>query len=200
MSKVCQQGGKIAKFRIRIPLGEIEISSCSIGLHRLETVKHCSSLPAAELEQPVLISRDQDHEATENASSHITACLDFFRAYFGDSTVDVHALRPLVCWHELAATPFAERVLRALYTEVRLGQRLTYSALAARVDAPNAQRAVGTCMRRNPIALIIPCHRVVKAADAVNNVGNYSNGGAEVKQWLLEHESRRRLKWLILSI
>ena len=67
------------------------------------------------------------------------------------------------------------------------GQTITYGTLARRVGDANAARAVGAANGKNPVALVVPCHRVV-AAD--NQIGGYSGGGPGVKRWLLDHEAR----------
>lgn len=80
-------------------------------------------------------------------------------------------------------TAFQQRVWRAL-REVPAGATISYAALAARLGEPHAARAVGLANARNPVALIIPCHRVVGAAGALVGYG----GGLWRKRWLLEHE------------
>jgi len=77
-------------------------------------------------------------------------------------------------------------VWRAL-ARVRAGKTLTYGELAARVQRPGAARAVGSAMRKNPLPLFVPCHRVL----AGNGLGGFSGGveGAlDLKQRMLEHE------------
>lgn len=83
----------------------------------------------------------------------------------------------------LAGTPFQRQVWQAL-TEIPYGETISYAELARRVGNPNACRAVGLANGRNPIAVIVPCHRVI-AADGT--LGGYG-GGLERKSWLLGHE------------
>jgi methylated-DNA-[protein]-cysteine S-methyltransferase len=79
--------------------------------------------------------------------------------------------------------PFAERVLRELAL-VPYGRTTTYGALAAQVGEPQAARAVGTVMNRNPVPIVLPCHRVIGASGSL--VG-YA-GGLERKEQLLRLE------------
>jgi O-6-methylguanine DNA methyltransferase len=65
------------------------------------------------------------------------------------------------------------------------GETVSYEELAARVGAPRAQRAVGTANGANRIALVIPCHRVVRKSGETGNYG----GGRWRKEWLLAHEA-----------
>ncbi len=79
----------------------------------------------------------------------------------------------------IRGTPFAQSVYRALL-EIPYGQTTTYGLLAARAGYPGAARAVGSAMRKNPLVLVVPCHRVL----AANGLGGYSCG-LEKKRWLL---------------
>ncbi len=81
---------------------------------------------------------------------------------------------------------FRRNVLR-LCRKVPLGTTITYGQLAAKAGAAKAARAVGTCMARNPLPLIVPCHRVTRAG---GNIGPYSApGGTTTKRRLLAMEA-----------
>ena len=87
------------------------------------------------------------------------------------------------------ATPFFERCWRACRT-IPAGETRTYRWLANAAGSPLAIRAAGQAMRRNPLPMIVPCHRVV----AANGLGGFSGsskvGGKELKlkAWLLQRE------------
>ena len=81
-------------------------------------------------------------------------------------------------------TPFQLDVWRRL-RRIPAGTTISYGELAKRVERPNAQRAVGMANASNPIALIVPCHRVIRTGGAL---GGYAFGLA-YKQWLLAHEA-----------
>jgi O-6-methylguanine DNA methyltransferase len=83
-----------------------------------------------------------------------------------------------------SVTPFQAAVLRAT-TQIPRGEVRPYGWLAKEVRSPGATRAVGSVMARNPIPLMIPCHRVVRSD---GHMGNYSLGGPHLKLQLLEHE------------
>ncbi len=83
-----------------------------------------------------------------------------------------------------SVTPFQADVLRVAASIPR-GEVRPYAWLAHQVDRPGATRAVGTTMASNPVPLIIPCHRVVRAD---GHIGTYSLGGPHNKWQLLEHE------------
>jgi methylated-DNA-[protein]-cysteine S-methyltransferase len=84
---------------------------------------------------------------------------------------------------DLRVAPFHAAVLRAL-AGVPYGRTETYGGLAAKVGRPGAARAVGTVMHRNPIPIVLPCHRVVGANGSLTGYA----GGLEVKWRLLQLE------------
>jgi methylated-DNA-[protein]-cysteine S-methyltransferase len=91
----------------------------------------------------------------------------------------------------LHGTPFQLRVWEQLM-KIPFGETMSYSELALRLGDPKLVRAVGTANGRNPVSIIVPCHRVIGADGSLVGYG----GGLERKQWLLEHEavaSGRRL-------
>ncbi|MBI4208161.1 MAG: methylated-DNA--[protein]-cysteine S-methyltransferase [Deltaproteobacteria bacterium] len=77
---------------------------------------------------------------------------------------------------------FSKKVLQTLTHEVGFGQKISYGELASRVGQPQAVRAVGQAMRKNPIPIVIPCHRVV-ASDG--SLGGYSAGLHRKKRLLM---------------
>jgi methylated-DNA-[protein]-cysteine S-methyltransferase len=80
--------------------------------------------------------------------------------------------------------PFEVRVWHAL-REIPYGETISYGQLARRIGAPGAARAVGVANARNPIAVIVPCHRVIGADGSLTGYG----GGLERKRLLLDLES-----------
>jgi methylated-DNA-[protein]-cysteine S-methyltransferase len=84
---------------------------------------------------------------------------------------------------DLRVAPFHEQVLHEL-ARVPYGRTETYGGLAAKVGHPRAARAVGTVMNRNPIAIILPCHRIIGANGSLTGYA----GGLQVKRALLELE------------
>ncbi len=83
-----------------------------------------------------------------------------------------------------AGTPFQQRVWEGLLT-IPYGATISYGQLAARIDNPKAFHAVGQAVGRNPITIIIPCHRVIGADGSLTGYG----GGLARKQALLETRS-----------
>ena len=85
---------------------------------------------------------------------------------------------------DLRGTPFQLRVWDEL-TRIPYGTTISYGELARRLGAPKASRAVGLANGRNPVAIIVPCHRVIGASGRLTGYG----GGIERKRWLLDHEA-----------
>lgn len=84
---------------------------------------------------------------------------------------------------ELEGSSFQRRVWQEL-RQIPFGTTISYAELARRVGKPSAARAVGGANGRNPIAIIVPCHRVISADGSLGGYG----GGLERKLWLLDHE------------
>ena len=105
-----------------------------------------------------------------------------FDAYFAGEA-DVFGRTP---WFG-AGTDFQRRVWDALCT-IPAGETVSYAGLAERIGRPTAVRAVGLANGSNPVALVVPCHRVIGSDGSLTGYG----GGLHRKRWLLEHERGRR--------
>jgi O-6-methylguanine DNA methyltransferase len=87
-----------------------------------------------------------------------------------------------------AVTPFRQRVLKTLFTQVAFGDRATYTDLALLTESPRAIRAVASTMRHNPFPVLIPCHRVVAQNGLGGFMGNVE-GAIERKKAMLKLEA-----------
>jgi methylated-DNA-[protein]-cysteine S-methyltransferase len=99
-------------------------------------------------------------------------------AYFAG---DLHAFDGVAL--DAGGTPFQQHVWAAL-REIPAGETISYLTLARRIGDPTAARAVGAANGANPIAIVVPCHRVI-ASDG--RLSGYA-GGVHRKRWLLGHE------------
>jgi len=109
------------------------------------------------------------------------ACEQLAEYFAGERTTFAVPLEP-------GGTAFQRRVWEALRA-IPYGTTLSYSELARRLGDVRATRAVGAANGRNPIPIIVPCHRVVGADGSLTGFG----GGLDRKRWLLEHEGVRDL-------
>jgi methylated-DNA-[protein]-cysteine S-methyltransferase len=87
---------------------------------------------------------------------------------------------------EMNGTDFQRRVWAAL-RDVKAGTTASYAEVARAVGSPAAVRAVGAANGANPVAVIVPCHRIIGTNGTLTGYG----GGLERKQWLLRHEGGR---------
>ena len=124
----------------------------------------------------------------------VTLAQRFPRAKLVAAPLHAWAERALRCMDEgnaldvpldLHGTAFQQQVWRAL-REVPAGQTVTYAGLAARLQAPTAARAVARACASNPLAVLVPCHRVVRSD---GGLGGY-RWGVQRKQQLLDAERR----------
>jgi len=114
----------------------------------------------------------QDGELFAEASSQLEQYFDGERTKF-----DLRLI--------LGGTAFQRRVWAALRA-IPYGQTISYGQLADRIGQPSASRAVGLANGKNPVGIIVPCHRVVAAGGGLTGYG----GGIERKHYLLAHERR----------
>lgn len=108
---------------------------------------------------------------------------DRLEAYFAGEVTAIEGIET-----HTAGTPFQRQVWQALRT-IPAGQTLSYGGLAARIGLAKAVRAVGLANGANPIAIIVPCHRVIGANGTLTGYG----GGLDRKRWLLAHEAGQHL-------
>ncbi|UNK57669.1 methylated-DNA--[protein]-cysteine S-methyltransferase [Pseudoxanthomonas daejeonensis] len=150
--------------RIASPVGPLTVAASDAGLHAIEFPSN---------RHPV--RRDQDwregdHPLLQEAEAQLA---DYFAGRRQSFELPLapqgtHFQREV--WFALAAIPY--------------GQTASYAQLAARVDRPSATRAVGAANGRNPLPIVLPCHRVIGADGSLTGFG----GGLPTKRFLLELE------------
>ena len=152
---------------ITSPIGALRLTSNGIALTRV-------SIAAFDPPQESDIPADDD--------AVLAAAREQLDAYF-----DMRLTRfdlPL----EARGTQFQRRVWDSL-SVIPFGETISYAELARRIESPKAVRAVGAANGRNPLMIVVPCHRVIGADGSLTGFG----GGIERKQWLLDHERRVRV-------
>ncbi|MEJ2818299.1 MULTISPECIES: methylated-DNA--[protein]-cysteine S-methyltransferase [unclassified Caulobacter] len=156
------------------PIGEIDVVADAEG--RLRVLEFH--------DQPERLARAlrlHHRGQTVETGAAPAAVRDGLAAYFAG---ELEALRT-VPW-TIGGTDFQHRMWRAL-VEIPPGETTTYAGLAQRLGRPSAMRAVGAANGANPIAVVVPCHRVIGTGGSLTGYG----GGVERKRWLLEHEGAR---------
>ena len=149
--------------RYRSPVGELSLATDEDGVLTWLAFPDRGAPPAGE--------------AVAGKPKHVREALD---RYFAG---DIAGLDGLVCRGE--GTSFQRQVWAAL-RDIPAGRTESYGGLAGRIGAPRAVRAVGAANGANPIAIVVPCHRVIGANGTLTGYG----GGLPRKKWLLEHEQR----------
>ena len=124
-----------------------------------------------------------DDDAAPSAPRHTTATLAAAATQLAEYFADDRHTFALPLAPE--GTNFQRRVWDALLA-IPFGETRSYGAVAAAIGRPAASRAVGAANGRNPISIIVPCHRVIGANGTLTGYG----GGMAAKRWLLEHERR----------
>jgi O-6-methylguanine DNA methyltransferase len=109
--------------------------------------------------------------------AHLRLAVDELRRYFAGERVQFS------CALDLHGTPFQLAVWREL-CRIPYGETRSYGEIACAIGKPNAARAVGAANGANPVAIIVPCHRVIGSNGALTGYG----GGLPTKFWLLSLE------------
>ena len=169
------------------PIGRIELRGSEAGLSGLDFVAETASGPAGRFEtRPAAKSSPARSSArTRPWSPHgpltgpladaLTQLDEYFRGVRTSFSVKL----------DLHGTPFQKQAWAKLL-EVGFGRTTTYKELAAALGRPAATRAVGGANHRNPVSIIVPCHRVLGSDGRLTGYG----GGLWRKEWLLRHEGR----------
>jgi methylated-DNA-[protein]-cysteine S-methyltransferase len=155
---------KLATATIETPLGRYALVASESGLVQAKPAGAAAPVSGA---------------ASAGAERMVARARAAFERYFAGAA-DAFASLPV----DPQGSEFQRRVWRAL-REIPLGATASYGEIARKVGSPAAARAVGDANRRNPIAIAIPCHRVIGGDGSL--VG-YA-GGLERKRWLLAHEA-----------
>jgi methylated-DNA-[protein]-cysteine S-methyltransferase len=122
------------------------------------------------------------HRIVDRDTDIIARTRQWLAAYFDGANADVGDL-PIA----MHGAPFEKKVWRALL-KIPPGTTTSYGAIASALGASGASRAVGAANGANPIAIIVPCHRVIGSSGSLVGYG----GGLDRKTWLLDHERRWR--------
>lgn len=147
-------------FTIKTPVGYVKVSACDNFVRRIQFIaSHQSTFPQAS------------NGILDEAKKQL-------KEYFNGTRSVFHLPMKI----ELA--PFYKKTLMEV-RKIKYGQKVSYSMVAKIIGSENAVRAVGTANSKNPLPIIIPCHRVVRSD---GQLGGYS-GGIEKKSILLNLES-----------
>lgn len=155
------------------PVGRFEVGATARGVCLVEFADR-KALPS----ELALLEKRLGMPVVPGSNAHVEAMIAELERYFAGE------LRDFATPLDVIGTDFQRRVWAELQ-RIPYGETISYGELARRVDAPNAQRAVGQANGANHIAIVIPCHRVVQSNGALRGYG----GGLWRKQFLLDLET-----------
>ena len=150
----------VAQTRVPSPLGEMTIAATAEGLAGIwfDDQQH----------HPGLVDAPDDPR-----DAHLLTTRRWLDAYWQGQEATLPALDP-------QGTPFQRAVWRALLA-IPMGATTSYGEIARTIEAPKASRAVGAAVGRNPIGIMVPCHRVIGRDGSLTGYA----GGLDRKRWLL---------------
>jgi methylated-DNA-[protein]-cysteine S-methyltransferase len=160
---------------VESPVGTVYVGGSEAGIHRIDFVGDASE-ETRFLDRLERDSRSMPEEDPRAAREGV----EQLRAYFAGERFEFDLA--------LAArgTAFQLLVWQAL-REIPYGATTSYGSIAKAIGRPSGPRAVGMANGRNPIAIVVPCHRVIGSSGALTGYG----GGLHRKEWLLALEARR---------
>ena len=148
------------------PFGVLTVVGSDRGIRFVMFNNDAHPKPLEQLQ----ISDTEIHDTVNVAISQLEEYFDGSRRSF-DLPLDLRGTEFQVeAWNALAEIPY--------------GHTASYGQQAASIGRPKAVRAIGGANGRNPVAIVLPCHRIVGADGSLTGFG----GGIEVKKWLLDHE------------
>jgi methylated-DNA-[protein]-cysteine S-methyltransferase len=169
----------LSRARISTPLGEMMVLASESALCALEFVGPRRRLTRLDAR---LARWFPPHEIADRETPVIRATRRWLDGYFAGTAADTDAL-PL----EMHGGEFEKRVWARL-RRIPVGETTSYGAIARALGDGGASRAVGAANGANPIAIVVPCHRVIGSSGSLVGYG----GGLDRKKWLLDHERRWR--------
>jgi len=170
---------RLSRAIVKTPLGEMLVLASDEGLCALEFTGPKKRLPKLEAR---LKNWFPPHEIVERRAPVITRTREWLARYFDGAEAGVSDLTI-----QMHGAPFELKVWKALL-RIPAGETRSYGAIAKEVGSPDAARAVGAANGANPIAIVVPCHRVIGSSGSLTGYG----GGLDRKSWLLDHERRWR--------
>ena len=167
------------------PVGKLDVQVCDSGLHEFSFSKETNNNNFLDEGSSAI-----DLLSSSSANKQVSHIHGWLKNYFSSSPdcskENLPSVCPTVFGIDNQKASFRQRVWRALYERVGFGATVSYGQLAAMVDSPGASRAVGSAMANNPVGLVVPCHRVVKADGSAGNYAKCTKNN--IKVWLIDHE------------
>ena len=170
---------------LKTPIGVLRVAANEKGVTAVEfpgrgrsrASRHAAGRDREENVDPA----DASAAARAAARRHLAAAVRQLEEYFAGARdgfdLDLY----------MTGTDFEARVWKRL-SRIPHGETITYAEIAREAGAPGAARAAGAAIGKNPVPIIVPCHRVIGTNGSLTGFG----GGLDRKRWLLAHESGQR--------
>jgi O-6-methylguanine DNA methyltransferase len=168
----------LARATIETPLGPMLALASDAGLCALEFTGPKKRLTRLDAR---LKHHFPPHDVVDRDAPVIGKTRTWLKRYFDGTSADVDVAL------DMHGAEFEKRVWQALL-RIPPGETRSYGSIATELSSIGASRAVGLANGANPIAIIVPCHRVIGSSGALTGYG----GGLDRKKWLLDHERRWR--------
>jgi O-6-methylguanine DNA methyltransferase len=164
---------RVAYHMMNSPVGLLFVARTSKGL------RYCQYMDRKSLKRMISSHEAELPDATwEPSLLELKSVTEQLESYFNGGLVEFEM--PL----DRDGSEFQLKVWAAL-EKIPYGETRTYGQIATAIEQPRATRAVGLANNQNPIAIVVPCHRVIGADGSLTGYG----GGMPKKRWLLEHEA-----------
>jgi methylated-DNA-[protein]-cysteine S-methyltransferase len=165
--------------------GYFGLSGTELGLCR-----SCLPMPEHQKikDQLLGIEAGSDTPSAQYCKAFFKPLQEQIKAYFKGQCVDFNIDMPVILD---GLSPFVRSVLAAC-RGIGFGRTTSYLSLAKKLGRPDAARAVGNALAKNPLPIIIPCHRIIRSD---GNLGGFSaDGGKDLKAKLIKHEQIYKLR------
>ncbi|KAI2803298.1 hypothetical protein BLOT_007423 [Blomia tropicalis] len=169
----------LSTVKITSPIGNLDISGCNNGMHSVKRSNEQLAIPDVDVKCEIIESH------SENIPASIEQSVEWIKCYFSITSLN-DKQRNLILFAK-----FSSMLYTTAAKKIRFGSRVSYGDLASMVNNPRASRAVGTCLKRNPFMIIIPCHRITPKSGGIGSYGGKKDL-APLKQWLIEYEEEIR--------
>lgn len=164
---------------LNTPVGEIFFAKSRRGLVRVSYLDSHQQVN----DELRLLSERLNAELVDDISQLMDITFQLIQYFDG-------GLREFTLPLDLSLVSGFQREVLEHVREIPYGETASYRELAIRAGRPNAYRASGTACGNNPLVLVIPCHRIIKAD---GSIGDYGSAGRERKQFLLDLEAKQLL-------
>jgi methylated-DNA-[protein]-cysteine S-methyltransferase len=176
IGKICVKVKSLIREVVSSPIGEVEILSDNKGLVSIVFAWDDKKENSSDYESDYMGIANYSNDNMAHGSLVASQLAEYFKGKRREFSIDISFKKGTefqrLVWGEMLKIPF--------------GETRTYAEIASKIGRPKAARAVGMACNKNPLCIVVPCHRVVGSSGSLTGYA----GGLLKKQWLLTHEER----------